>query len=58
MRMLYGSVYGWLAVLLLVCVSGPYLLRIRPRRPVDWVALTATIAFLVWLLGGFTSLRS
>jgi hypothetical protein len=53
-----NPVYGCLAVLLVVCVAGPYLLGLRPRRRLEWIAMTATVAFLVWLLGGFVSLRS
>ena len=58
MNMVYGWVYGWLAVLVLVCVAGPYFFGVRPRRHLDWIAVTATVAFLAWLLGGFVSLRS
>jgi hypothetical protein len=58
MNLVYGWVYGWLAILVLVCVAGPYLLGLRPRRRLEWRAMTATVAFLVWLLGGFVSLRS
>lgn len=53
-----GTPYGWLAVLLAVCIAGPYALGVRPRRRLDWIALTMTVGFLVWLLGGLTSLRS
>ena len=53
-----NMLYGWLAILLMICVAGPYVFNVRPRRRLDWIALTATVAFLVWLLGGFTSLRS
>ena len=52
------DMYGWLAILLMICVAGPYVFNVKPRRRLDWIALTATVAFLVWLLGGFTSLRS
>lgn len=48
----------WCAVLVLACVITPYLLRVPPRRRRDWMLLTATIAFLVWLLGGFASVRA
>ena len=58
MNLVYGWVYGWLAVLVVVCVAGPHLLGLRPRRRLDWVAMTGTVAFLAWLLGGFVSLRS
>ena len=50
--------YGWLIILLMLCVAGPYVFKIGPRRRMDWIALTVAMAFLVWLLGGFTSLRS
>jgi hypothetical protein len=50
--------YTWLAVLVALCIAGPYALHIRPRRRLDWIALTVTVAFLAWLLGGFASLRS
>ena len=53
-----GTPSGWLVVLVTVCIVGPYALRVRPRRRLDWIALTMTVAFLVWLLGGFTSVRS
>lgn len=53
-----GTAYSWLAGLLVVCIAGPYVLGVRPRRRVDWIALTITVGFLVWLLGGLTSLRS
>ena len=58
MNLVYGWVYGWLAVLLALCVVGPYAFRIGPRRRADWIALTAAMTFLVWLLGGFISVRS
>jgi hypothetical protein len=48
----------WLMMLAALCVAGPYLLKVRPRRRADWIALTVTLAFLAWLLGGFSSLRS
>ena len=50
--------YTWLAVLVALCIAGPYVLHARPRRPLDWIALTVTVAFLAWLLGGSASLRS
>ena len=49
---------GWLVIVIALCVVGPYVFRVRPYRRGDWIALTAAIAFLGWLLGGFTSLRS
>ena len=58
MNMVYGWVYGWLAVLVVVCVAGSHVFGVRPRRRLDWIAVTATVAFLGWLLGGFTSVRS
>ena len=53
-----GTPGGWLALLVTICLIGPYLLGVRPRRRGDWIALTAVLAFLSWLLGGFASLRS
>jgi hypothetical protein len=50
--------YAWLALLVALCIAGPYALRVRPRRRLDWIALTVTLAFLASLLGGFASLRS
>jgi len=58
MNLVSGWVYGWLAVLLALCVVGPYALRIQPQRRADWIALTVAMAFLIWLLGGFISVRS
>ena len=58
MNMVYGWVYGWLAVLVFLCVAGSYFLNVQPRRRLDWIAVTATVAFLGWLLGGFISVRS
>ena len=49
---------GWLSLLVACCILGPYVLGVRPRRRADWLALTLTVAFLIWLLGGFTSVRS
>ena len=50
--------YAWLAVLVALCYRGP----VCPAGPssggLDWIALTVTLAFLAWLLGGFASLRS
>ena len=53
-----NTTYGWLMTLVALCVAGPYVFKVRPSRRIDWLALTVTLAFLVWLLGGFTSLRS
>jgi hypothetical protein len=53
-----NTAYGWLAILLAVCIAGPYALRVRPARRRDWIGLTVTVAFLVWLLGGLAALRS
>jgi hypothetical protein len=53
-----GTPFGWLAVLLVFCIAGPYAFGVRPRSRSDWIALTMTVGFLVWLLGGLTSLRS
>jgi hypothetical protein len=49
---------SWLIVLIGVCVVAPYAARVRPRSRVDWIAMTVTIGFLLWLLGGFASVRS
>jgi hypothetical protein len=49
---------AWYVFLMGICLAGPYLLGVRPRRRRDWRALTATVAFLTWLLIGFVSLRS
>lgn len=48
----------WYLVVLALCVTGPYLFGVPPRRRRDWVFLTATVVFLTWLLAGFTSLRA
>ena len=53
-----GLAYAALALLITVCIAGPYALGVRPRGSRDWFALTGTVAFLLWLLGGFASLRS
>jgi hypothetical protein len=50
--------YAWFSILLGVCVLGPYFLGVRPRSRAEWMALTTTIAFLVWLLLFMTPLRS
>jgi hypothetical protein len=49
---------AWYILLVSLCVLAPYLLGIRPRGRKDWIWLTLTIAFLTWLLAGFTSVRS
>ena len=48
----------WYVLILAVCVAGPYLLRVPPRRRRDWQYLVVGIAFVSWLLAGFTTLRS
>jgi hypothetical protein len=48
----------WFVLLATLCVVAPYLLGVPPRRRRDWMLLTATIAFLAWLLGGFASVRT
>ena len=49
----------WYVVLVAACIILPYLLRVRPRRPHDWSALSFTIGFLTWLLlFGLVPLRS
>jgi hypothetical protein len=47
----------WCLVLVAACVVVPYLFRVPPRRRRDWMLLTAAIAFLMWLLGGFAAVR-
>jgi hypothetical protein len=49
---------AWYILLLGLCLFAPYVLGIPPRRRRDWIVLTVTIAFLSWLLAGFTSVRS
>lgn len=49
---------AWYILLVSLCVLAPYLFGIRPQRRKDWILLTLTIAFLTWLLAGFTSVRS
>lgn len=48
----------WCVLLVAVCVVAPWILRVTPRRRRDWMLLTAVIAFLMWLLGGFASVRA
>lgn len=48
----------WFVLLAAVCLVGPYLLGVPPRTRRHWMLLTATIAFLAWLLGGFASVRA
>lgn len=48
----------WCIVLVSSSIVFPYLLGVPPRRRRDWILLTATIAFLAWLLAGFASVRS
>ena len=48
----------WYLGLLLVCIVGPYLLGVRPRGRRDWRHIVVAIAFLTWLLLGFTFLMS
>jgi hypothetical protein len=45
--------WSWFALLVGVCIVAPYLLGVRPRRRSDWIALTAAIGFLTWLLAGY-----
>jgi hypothetical protein len=47
---------GWYFVLVAICIAAPYAFGLRPKRRRDWIALTVTIAFLTWLLAGFTFL--
>lgn len=48
---------GWYLLLLSLCILVPYVLGIAPRRRRDWTMMTATVAFLTWLLGGFAYVR-
>jgi hypothetical protein len=48
----------WFAILAGACIAGPYLLRIRPEKPKEWLLIAVTIAFLAWLLPLMASLRS
>ena len=48
----------WWIVLVSSCIVFPYLIGTPPRTRRDWMLLTATIAFLTWLLAGFTFLRA
>jgi hypothetical protein len=48
----------WFVILAGACVTGPYLLGVRPTRRRDWVYLAITIAFLAWVLPLMAPLRS
>ena len=48
----------WYVVLLAACIIAPYVFRVPPRQRSDWRLLTATVAFLTWLLLGFAFVRS
>jgi hypothetical protein len=48
----------WFAVLVAVCVGGPYLLNVRPRTRAQWAWLAITITFLAWILPLMGSVRS
>jgi hypothetical protein len=48
----------WYVLLVAICLAGPYVLGVRPRRRQDWLSMMVTLAFLTWLLAGFVSLRS
>lgn len=52
------SPVSWYVLLVTLCVIGPYLMGVPPRRRRDSMILTATLAFLTWLLGGFAFVRS
>jgi hypothetical protein len=51
------SATTWFVVLAVVCIAGPYVLRVPPRTDDErrWIALT--IAFLAWMLLCMASLR-
>jgi hypothetical protein len=48
----------WYVLLVSICVIGPYVFGVRPRRRRDWLSVMVTLVFLTWLLAGFVSLRS
>jgi hypothetical protein len=45
-------------LLLLMTTVGPYVLGVRPRSARQWRYVSATVAFLTWLLLGIAALRS
>jgi hypothetical protein len=47
----------WFALLLAICLAGPYLLGVPPRSHRDRLYLTITLAFLAWLLGLMAAVR-
>jgi len=47
----------WFAILAVVCVLGPYLLRVPPRTSRERQYLAITIAFLAWILLLMADLR-
>ena len=49
---------SWYALLVGICLVGPYLLCVRPRSWRDWFVMTLALAFLTWLLADFASVRS
>jgi len=51
------SATTWFAILAVVCVVAPYVLRVPPRtsRERRWLAIT--LAFLAWILLCVASLR-
>lgn len=51
------STMTWFVVLAIVCVAGPYLFGIRPRRKRHWVYIAVAIAFLAWILPLMVALR-
>ena len=48
----------WFFVLLVACVAAPYLLRVPPKTRRQWLYVTATVAFMLWVLLFMGSLRS
>ena len=40
----------WFLILLGMCMMGPYVCGVPPKSRRDWIALTITITFLLWLL--------
>ena len=52
------AVAKWYVALLFACIVLPYLLGVRPRGRRDWRFMVVVIAFLTWLLLGFTFVMS
>jgi hypothetical protein len=48
----------WFAILVAICIAGPYVLHVRPKTRRQWLWVAITIAFLGWVLPLMVSLRS